>query len=388
MRKSVALLVIFFCTFLLSAEELTFHKGSWDDIIALAKKSNKYIFLDAYTDWCGWCKVMDKETFTNKEVIEFMNANFIATKIEMETGEGMKLAMKYRVRGFPTQLFFNPEGKLVYKSLGYSKPDVFIDILKTAVDQTKCQVYKGISEKLDPSFPNFYKSAFAKNGSPERKLPTDSVVNEYMSQQKDLMNEVNWSVIYRFKTSEDINSYFLDKYNTYKDLYGEMEVSEKLYSIIDERVDVAIKEDNEENAMKAFKLAEKYDPENSDSRVAYMLINFYEKTKKWDKYTDIVDKWISDKKFSNERINDICWNLYEVTDNPDIIKKAISWMSDFVDKEPNWMWMDTYASLLYKDKNYQQAKKYAELAIDLGKKQKENVESTEKLLEKIKAELK
>ena len=68
----------------------------WSEALELAKASGKPIFLDAYTDWCGWCKVMDRETFSNAKVAEVMNASFVCVKMEMETGEGIDVAMKYR----------------------------------------------------------------------------------------------------------------------------------------------------------------------------------------------------------------------------------------------------------------------------------------------------
>jgi thioredoxin-related protein len=47
----------------------------------------KYYFVDVYTEWCGWCKVMDRETFSKKEVIEFMNKNFHNIKFDAEQRE-------------------------------------------------------------------------------------------------------------------------------------------------------------------------------------------------------------------------------------------------------------------------------------------------------------
>lgn len=51
------------------------------------KKSPKKVWIDMYTDWCGWCKVMDKKTFTNPEVIRYMNANYYNVKMNAEQKE-------------------------------------------------------------------------------------------------------------------------------------------------------------------------------------------------------------------------------------------------------------------------------------------------------------
>lgn len=55
-----------------------------------AKKENKKILVDCYTDWCGWCKVMDRNTFTDSQVIQFINKNFIAVKLNPEVERNYK----------------------------------------------------------------------------------------------------------------------------------------------------------------------------------------------------------------------------------------------------------------------------------------------------------
>jgi thioredoxin-related protein len=58
---------------------------SFEEAIERNKKKPKKIFIDAYTDWCGWCKVMDKQTFTDPIIIEYINANFYAVKFDAES---------------------------------------------------------------------------------------------------------------------------------------------------------------------------------------------------------------------------------------------------------------------------------------------------------------
>ncbi len=55
-----------------------------EEAIQANQKSEKKFFIDFYTDWCGWCKVMDQKTFTNPEVIKYMNENFYAVKFNAE----------------------------------------------------------------------------------------------------------------------------------------------------------------------------------------------------------------------------------------------------------------------------------------------------------------
>lgn len=54
------------------------------EVEAALKKNPKKIFIDVYTDWCGWCKVMDKKTFSNKDVAMYMNENYYAIKFNAE----------------------------------------------------------------------------------------------------------------------------------------------------------------------------------------------------------------------------------------------------------------------------------------------------------------
>lgn len=67
---------------------------SWDDAQEQMKKKPKKVWVDVYTDWCGWCKVMDKKTFSNPEVIKYMNEHFYAIKFNSEKDDSIKLMGK------------------------------------------------------------------------------------------------------------------------------------------------------------------------------------------------------------------------------------------------------------------------------------------------------
>ena len=99
---------------------ISFEHSNWDSAIKKAKSENKLIFLDAYTSWCGPCKALQAKVFPDKKLGEFFNSNFVNVKIDMEEGEGPKIANMYPVRGYPTLFFIDPNtGKIVNEILGY-----------------------------------------------------------------------------------------------------------------------------------------------------------------------------------------------------------------------------------------------------------------------------
>lgn len=110
---------------------IQFKKESWNDVLKQAKKENKLIFLDIYATWCGPCKRLKSNTFSNEEVGKLYNQKFINVALDGEKGEGLTLAQKYAVRSYPTLLFLDGNGNIVIRTGGYHNPDEFIELGKT-----------------------------------------------------------------------------------------------------------------------------------------------------------------------------------------------------------------------------------------------------------------
>ena len=109
---------------------IQFFEGSWEEALTLAKAENKLIFMDAYARWCGPCKIMARNVFTDPKAGEFFNENFINVKMDMERGEGPALSRKYGVRAYPTLFFIDHTGKVVNSALGYHKTGELIRLGK------------------------------------------------------------------------------------------------------------------------------------------------------------------------------------------------------------------------------------------------------------------
>lgn len=101
-------------------EGIRFFKGKWKEVLAEAKQSGKLIFVDMYTNWCEPCKKIEEEVFPQKVVGDKYNEHFINYRVNAEKGEGWSIGDKYLVRAYPTYLYVNGDGALVYKVVVYS----------------------------------------------------------------------------------------------------------------------------------------------------------------------------------------------------------------------------------------------------------------------------
>jgi len=114
---------------------IQFHRGTWGEAIKLASKENKMIFLDIYATWCGPCKKLKTSTFSNPQVGEFYNANYINVALDGETGVGAALAQKFKIDSYPSLLFIDSNGNLIQKAVGYHNMDELISLGKNVINK-------------------------------------------------------------------------------------------------------------------------------------------------------------------------------------------------------------------------------------------------------------
>lgn len=113
---------------------IDFFKGTWDEALIKAKKENKMVFLDAYASWCGPCKKMKRNVFTDTAVATFFNSNFVNVATDMEKGEGVMIADKFGIDSYPTLLFTNGDGVQLARESGYQDPEELIELAKTVLE--------------------------------------------------------------------------------------------------------------------------------------------------------------------------------------------------------------------------------------------------------------
>ena len=119
---------------------------SYDEGLVKAKKEDKHVFIDFTTPWCGWCKKMEKETFSRPEVIKLVNENFVSVKVDGDSKnlldiEGFKITEKsltkneFGVRGYPTYWFLKSDGTKLGNISGYKDTKTMVDALTYVKDE-------------------------------------------------------------------------------------------------------------------------------------------------------------------------------------------------------------------------------------------------------------
>jgi thioredoxin-related protein len=118
----------------------------------VSNKEGKRYFIDVYTEWCGWCKVMDKNTFTQPQVIKYMNENFHSVKFDAEMKERVTfngetfdwqsmgrggingLALKFLGGdlSYPSYVILDAQKKPLLVMRGYMEADQFLGSLESA----------------------------------------------------------------------------------------------------------------------------------------------------------------------------------------------------------------------------------------------------------------
>lgn len=118
---------------------------SVNEALEAQKKQPRKIFMDAYTTWCGPCKMLDRNTFSDQKVIDYINAHYYPVKFNAEGDEAVvykgqdftnpgfdperkgrnsthQLAMALKITGYPSLVFFDEEGNLITPLTGYRTP--------------------------------------------------------------------------------------------------------------------------------------------------------------------------------------------------------------------------------------------------------------------------
>lgn len=353
---------------------ISFETGIWEEVLQKAQKENKPIFVDAYAVWCGPCKWMSKEVFTNDTIADYYNTTFINVKMDMEKDEGVALAKEWNIEVFPTLLYFTPEGEVLHRNCGASDVAGFLELGKDAVNAEKnlgtlIKKYEGGNR--DPELVTDYiirLSVACMNSKPE--------LEEYLATQKDeeLTNERNWKLIQMLVT--DVNSrefmYLENNKAAFEKLYTPKDVNEKINYVYANELYGAIYQNSGADYEKTKKELLKRNNKSIDKVAAGADFVYYEVKKDWDNYVKAVEKYLNTygAEENYEVFNNVAWTLFENVNDKNQLNKALEWAKKSVELDENAYNLDTYANLLfvmgYKEEAIEKERKALEFARAAG----------------------
>ncbi|MBK8566997.1 MAG: thioredoxin family protein [Saprospiraceae bacterium] len=365
------------------AQGIQFSKGSWKELKAMAAKENKLIFMDAYAEWCGPCKKMAKDVFTQKEVGDHFNARFINVKMDMEKGEGIGLSGEFGIQAYPTLLFINSDGKVVHRAVGYHTSDLLIDLAEAANDPSRnAGTITTRYDKGDRS------PELLRNLAQTRYDAMDGtyvkIAEEYLATQKEWGTDANLEFIFKMVTDLDskMADYLLDRKKLFEDKFGKETVVAKVDEIVQNTINHA---ETEADLKKVEDLYTKTYPERAGQMSGQLKMGYYAQREDWKNFARITEGQF--KKYPPKdwmELNEMAWIIYETSNGKDELKYALGWAKQSVKMDANYANTDTVASLYYKLGKKRKALKNANKAIELAKAAGEDYSATEELVQKIK----
>lgn len=379
MKKLALLFLIVFSASLYAQETgIKFSKDSLlSDALAQSKKEGKLVFIDCYTTWCGPCKLLAKEIFPQKEVGDFYNSHFINLSFDMEKGEGLKIQKKYAVRAFPTLLFLNAEGEVVHIGVGSMPANAFIELGKTALDDTRNLL--SVSTKMKAGDKSVQTLTLYLKANPYA-ADAEALITEYFKTATDdiKISKDAWEMFKNYINDIDNDQfqYFLKHRTAYEQKYGKKEVDSKIvngFNYYQQKY-----KDNPEKAASVKSI----DPALYAKLLVirnYSLASYEQHSNKtdkgkWDNYIANVKGLFLQDDMEPMTTNDICWNIYEnyrtFNDTP-TLKLAKEWQEKAHKALPdNHPINDTYAHILFDLGFVKEAIEHEALAIKVATEEK------------------
>nr|WP_299422012.1 thioredoxin domain-containing protein [uncultured Emticicia sp.] len=440
MNKILYILIMLpFLSYAIDDKGIKFKEGSWSEILNEAKKQNKLVFVDIYTTWCGPCKMMSTKIFTVNIVGEKYNESFVNYKIDAEKGEGIELAKMYAITAYPTYLFVNGNGELVYRTMGAMPAEKLLIEAEKALLAGKTHTSLDVLEKefkigkRDPDFLYKYMKRKSLMGGenvvlldeylkaiPASQFKTEKVLiliaenigtieskaflilrdaldrylNMTVSQQKNVLNGLSKAKLNTFKKAVDTRDKALlerliDAVRATSYSEAGFEAEEKQFRI--EYAKITRDCDNFKNI--AIKETTKLMAKTLEDLVVetqLKIMNFKEdaKEKNLDESTPQFKMILDDltnnaQKLTSFQLNEFAWGYVQLIKNEQDLAEAIKWSERAIELLESPTNLDTYAILLSKLGRKKEAIKAEKKAIKLAKKEGEDTKGLQQTLKDI-----
>ena len=407
MKKAIVLLKIFLPVMIVAQENGInwIQNLTWQQVKEKARQEERFIFMDVNASWCGSCKMMDKKVFLSDKVESFVNENFIAVKVQIDTsskdddnvkswyGDAHGIAVEYKINALPSFLFFSSEGIIVHRDVGYKNADEFILLASNALKADR-QYYTLLAnyqngKKEYESMPFLIDGLKLMKENELAKAVTIDYVQNYLSRKSEdsLLDEDNiWLIASVMKGSGDpFFGFFYRKGEKINRVMNDQKFSQKQIDkiIIKEEIEPMLWQNQHStnycpNWRKLYKtITGKYKKEYAERILLNTKIRWYRHINLWSEIIKYEIRKI--EKYGLDTVgilnvalaNNVLWDMYIHSNDKAVLKKACKWMGMIVKVQPEANYFDTYANLLYKSGRMVEGIKWQGKALSLSPNNKE-----------------
>jgi thioredoxin-related protein len=373
---------------------------SWNQVKEKAKKENKYIFMDVYATWCGPCKMMDTQVYTDETIGNLLNDKFISIKVQQDQTKNdniqvkswyadiKDISIKYKIDVLPSFLFFSSGGKLVHRGLGYQDTTAFRQMVELALTNPLRKLSRQLAAykkgKRDSAFlRDLAMIAILEND----KVTSSMVASTYIRGLRYPYSKENISFIQQFtkKTTDPGFSILIKNLEKVNTILGKDMAELIITSIIaNENISPLLQKKATPDWGKIQKdittrfglLGEEI---TMQSQVLYSA-----NRQDWEAIEDIILPWF--EKYGSKRLwindyllNEMAWAAFSQTENLKVLRAVLIMSEKSIQKDPAANKIDTYANLLYKIGRKQEAIEWEHKAVELSKNEKVFVETLNKM---------
>lgn len=366
------------------------HGLSWKQVLAKAKAEKKYIFVDCYTTWCGPCKYMSNTIFPQEAVGNALNDRFINVKMQLDTSDAdnaevrklyataHRIAADNHVNVYPTYLFFNPDGKLVHRAVGSSEAEPFIAKTIEALNP-QTQYYTLLADFEHGNRDTAFLYELTKASMDAYDLANSSrIADAYLASQADHYTLQNLRILKDMtQTSADKGfQVFLNDPAKADSVLGDGAATALLQTIIlredvyplmfEQKVSSASDLVEPDWSLIEQTLAGKY-PSLSASLLSYAKVMFYMNKSDWEKFGPAVVAYMQSfgGNASVQQLNSFAWTVFQNCADEACLQQALSWSQRSVERTQNPEFIDTYANILYRLGQSEEAMLWEQKAMEL-----------------------
>ena len=382
MKSKITLILLFILPILgLNAQGIEFFQGSWKEALTKAKAEDKLLFVDAFAKWCGPCKAMAKNVFTQQKVGDFFNENFINLKLDMEEADGVTFGHKYPVSAYPTLFFLDGDGKVIKTIKGGQQPDGLImqgeDALKKNDKSGKYEEKYLAGDRSFDLMLNYIKALNAV-GKPSLKIS-----NEYLNSNPAITENQRLSFI--LEAAVDADSKLFEQVISNKSkiasLTGQKTFEEKCLAACQIAANKAVEYEMESLLEETIEKAKKTFPDGADVFAAKANMQFFKTFKNNDKYISayksLAKRSEGDMTMLKYIIQDVVKNFKE---NPKMVSDITGYAEKIYEQLDDVESLNLYCSTLILNKDVDKAIKVVTAAKEKAEKNGQEVSNYDGLL--------